>query len=275
MSRLLRVAAALALGALITAWTILPLGYALVTSATPSSRLFEAGWWPVAWTGENYAGVFRDQPFALNIFNSLAVALGVTAVSLLLGVTAAYALTRIELRGRGLLLAAVLGVSMFPQVAVLAGMFELIRWLGLYNTRIGLGLSYLSLTLPFTVWLLATFMRDIPRELEEAAVIDGATPWTIVMRIFVPLLAPALVSTGLLAFVAAWNEFLFALTFTLTQETRTVPVAIALMSGASAHELPWGMIMAASVVVSLPVVMLVLVLQRRIVAGLTAGAIRG
>jgi trehalose/maltose transport system permease protein len=211
----------------------------------------------------------------LNILNSLAVALGVTAVSLLLGVTAAYALTRIELRGRGVLLAAVLGVSMFPQVAVLAGMFELIRWLGLYNTRLGLGLSYLALTLPFTVWLLATFMRDIPRELEEAAVIDGATPWTIVARIFVPLLAPALVSTGLLAFVAAWNEFLFALTFTLTQGTRTVPVAIALMSGASAHELPWGMIMAASVVVSVPVVLLVLVLQRRIVAGLTAGALRG
>ncbi len=275
MSRLLRAAAAPALGALITAWAILPLGYALVTSATPSSRLFEGGWWPVDWTIANYAGVFRDQPFALNILNSLAVALGVTAVSLLLGVTAAYALTRIELRGRGLLLAAVLGVSMFPQVAVLAGMFELIRWLGLYNTRLGLGLSYLSLTLPFTVWLLATFMRDIPRELEEAAVIDGATAWTIVLRIFVPLLAPALVSTGLLAFVAAWNEFLFALTFTLTQGTRTVPVAIALMSGASAHELPWGMIMAASVVVSVPVVMLVLVLQRRIVAGLTAGAVRG
>jgi trehalose/maltose transport system permease protein len=164
---------------------------------------------------------------------------------------------------------------MFPQVAVLAGMFELIRWLGLYNTRLGLGLSYLVLTLPFTVWLLATFMRDIPRELEEAAVIDGATAWTIVARIFVPLLAPALVSTGLLAFVTAWNEFLFALTFTLTQGTRTVPVAIALMSGASAHELPWGMIMAASVVVSVPVVLLVLVLQRRIVAGLTAGALRG
>ena len=164
---------------------------------------------------------------------------------------------------------------MFPQVAVLAGMFELIRWLGLYNTRFGLGLSYLTLTLPFTVWLLATFMREVPRELEEAAIMDGATPWVIVTRIFVPLMAPALVSTGLLAFVAAWNEFLFALTFTLTESARTVPVAIALMSGASAHELPWGRIMAASVVVSVPVVLLVLALQRRIVAGLTAGAIRG
>jgi trehalose/maltose transport system permease protein len=274
MSRPLRTAGACVLGVLVAVWAVFPLYYALITSVTPSGRLFEAGWWPVAWTAESYLGVFRDQPFAWNILNSVIVATGVVGVSLLLGLTSAYALTRIELRGRGALLAAVLAVSMFPQVAVLAGMFELIRWLGLYNTRSGLGLSYLILTLPFTVWLLATFMREVPRELEEAAIMDGATPWVIVTRIFVPLLAPALVSTGLLAFVAAWNEFLFALTFTLTESARTVPVAIASMSGASAHELPWGRIMAASVLVSVPVVLLVLVLQRRIVAGLTAGAIR-
>jgi trehalose/maltose transport system permease protein len=258
----------------VVAWAVFPLYYALITSVTPSARLFEAGWWPAAWTAQSYVEVFRDQPFALNILNSVIVAAGVAGVSLLLALTSAYALTRIEFRGRVVLLAAVLGVSMFPQVAVLAGMFELIRWLGVYNTRFGLGVSYLVFTLPFTVWLLATFMRELPRELEEAAIMDGATPWVIVTRIFVPLLAPALVSTGLLAFVAAWNEFLFALTFTLTESTRTVPVAIALMSGASAHELPWGRIMAASVMVSVPVVLLVLALQRRIVAGLTAGAMR-
>jgi trehalose/maltose transport system permease protein len=275
MSRRLRTAGACVLGALVVVWAVFPLYYALITSVTSSGRLFEAGWWPADWTAESYLAVFRDQPFALNILNSILVAAGVVGASLLLGVTSAYALTRIEFRGRGALLAAVLGVSMFPQVAVLAGMFELIRWLGLYNTRSGLGLSYLTLTLPFTVWLLATFMREVPRELEEAAIMDGATPWVIVTRIFVPLMAPALVSTGLLAFVAAWNEFLFALTLTLTESTRTVPVAIALMSGASAHELPWGRIMAASVVVSVPLVLLVLALQRRIVAGLTAGAIQG
>jgi trehalose/maltose transport system permease protein len=275
MSRRLRTAGACVLGALVVAWAVFPLYYAFVTSVTPAGRLFEVGWWPAGWTAESYAGVFREQPFALNILNSVVVASGVVGVSLLLGLTSAYALTRIEFRGRGMLLGVVLGVSMFPQVAVLAGMFELIRWLGLYNTRPGLGLSYLILTLPFTVWLLTTFMREVPRELEEAAIMDGATPWVIVTRIFVPLMAPALVSTGLLAFVAAWNEFLFALTFTLTENTRTVPVAIALMSGASAHELPWDRIMAASVVVSVPIVVLVLALQRRIVAGLTAGAIRG
>jgi trehalose/maltose transport system permease protein len=190
-------------------------------------------------------------------------------------VTAAYSFGRVAFRGRGLLLLTVLAVSMFPQVAVLSGMFELIRWFGLYNTIPGLVLANLMLTLPFTVWVLTTFMRELPREIEEAALVDGATPWILIRRVFLPLLGPAAVTTGLLAFVVAWNEFLFALTFTLTDERRTVPVAIALMSGATAYELPWGAIMAASVVVTVPVVLLVLVFQRRIVAGLTAGAVKG
>jgi trehalose/maltose transport system permease protein len=130
-------------------------------------------------------------------------------------------------------------------------------------------------TLPFTVWILTTFMRDLPKELEEAAILDGASPWMILTRVFMPLMWPALVTTGLLAFIAAWNEFLFALTFTLTNDVRTVPVGIALMSGSSSHDIPWGNIMAASVIVTLPLVGLVLVFQRRIVSGLTAGAVKG
>jgi trehalose/maltose transport system permease protein len=195
--------------------------------------------------------------------------------SLFLGVTAAYALARVSFRGRGLLLLTILSVSMFPQVAVLSGMFELVRALGLYNSLPGLMLSNMILTLPFTVWVLTTFMRELPKELEEAAVVDGASDWVIVRRVFLPLLGPALVTTGLLAFIAAWNEFLFALTFTLTNEQRTVPVAIALITGASAEELPWGNLMAASVIVTVPLILLVLVFQRRIVAGLTAGAVKG
>jgi trehalose/maltose transport system permease protein len=158
---------------------------------------------------------------------------------------------------------------------VLSGMFELVRALGLYNSLPGLMLSNMILTLPFTVWVLTTFMRELPKELEEAAVVDGASDWVIVRRVFLPLLGPALVTTGLLAFIAAWNEFLFALTFTLTNEQRTVPVAIALITGASAEELPWGNLMAASVIVTVPLILLVLVFQRRIVAGLTAGAVKG
>ena len=151
-------------------------------------------------------------------------------------------------------------VSMFPQVAVLSGLFELIRALDLYDNLGSLVLSYFIFTLPFTTWMLTVFMREIPRDLEEAAVMDGATPWQLVRHVFLPLLGPAFVTTGLLAFIAAWNEFLFALTFTLSNTRRTVPVAIALITGASEFELPWGNIMAASVIVTVPLILLVLVL---------------
>jgi trehalose/maltose transport system permease protein len=194
-------------------------------------------------------------------------------ISLFLGVTAAYALGRVHFAGRGLLLITILAVSMFPQVAVLSGMYEVIRLLGLYNTMPALMLSNLILTLPFTVWVLTTFMKELPRELEEAAFVDGASPWTVVRRVFLPLMWPALVTTGLLAFIAAWNEFLFALTF--SPDNRTVPVAISSMTGASQQELPWGNIMAGSVIVTLPLIVLVLIFQRKIVAGLTAGAVKG
>jgi len=259
----------------IVLYAVFPFYYAIVTSFKTGPELFNVDYFPVRWHWDNYIAVFREQPFAHNIFNSVLVSFTVVALSLLLGVTAAFALGRVRFRGRGLLLLTVLGVSMFPQVAVLSGMFELIRGLGLYNNLFGLVVSYLIFTLPFTVWVLTTFMRDPPKELEEAAIMDGATPWQIIVKVFLPLMWPALVATGLLAFIAAWNEFLFALTFTLSNEQRTVPVAIALISGASQYELPWGNIMAASVIVTLPVVGLVLIFQRRIVSGLTAGAVKG
>jgi len=263
------------LTALIFLYAVFPFYYAVISSLKTGSQLFSIDYFPVYWQWENYRAIFREQPFGRNILNSMLVSLAVVALSLLLGVSAAYALGRVTFRGRGLLLLTILSVSMFPQVAVLSGMFELIRTLGLYNNLLSLMLSYMIFTLPFTVWVLTTFMRDLPKEIEEAAIMDGATPWQIIIRVFMPLLWPALVSTGLLAFIAAWNEFLFALTFTLTNERRTVPVAIALISGASKFELPWGRIMAASVTVTAPLVILVLIFQRRIVSGLTAGAVKG
>jgi len=261
--------------ALIVLYSVFPFYYAIVTSFRSGTGIFSTSLLPNAFTGENYVATFTEQPFARNIVNSLVVATAVVAASLFLGLTAAYALARVHFRGRGLLLLTILSVSMFPQVAVLSGMFELIRALGLYNSLPGLMLSNLILTLPFTVWVLTTFMRELPKELEEAAVVDGASDWIIVRRVFLPLLGPALVTTGLLAFIAAWNEFLFALTFTLSNEQRTVPVAIALITGASDKELPWGNLMAASVIVTVPLIALVLLFQRRIVAGLTAGAVKG
>jgi trehalose/maltose transport system permease protein len=261
--------------AIIVLYTVFPFYWAIVSSLRTGSDLFSTDLIPRDPAWANYVAVFSEQPFGRNILNSLFVAVSTVALSLSLAVAAAYALGRVQFRGRTLLLMTILGVSMFPQIAVLSGMFELVTWLGLYNNLLALTLSYMIFTLPFTVWVLTTFMRELPKELEEAAIVDGAKPFTVVTRVFLPLLGPALATTGLLAFIAAWNEFLFALTFTLSSEMRTVPVAIALISGASAHELPWGNIMAASVVVTLPLIVLVLIFQRRIVSGLTAGAVKG
>jgi trehalose/maltose transport system permease protein len=264
-----------ALVAVIVLYAVFPFYYAILSSLKSGSDLFRVDYFPFTWELGNYVSVFRGQPFGTNILNSIIVSTSVVVLSLALGLTAAYALARIRFRGRSVLLVTILGVSMFPQVAVLSGMFQLIRGLGLFNRLPSLVISYMIFTLPFTVWVLTTFMRELPKELEEAAILDGASSMTIVRRVFMPLMWPALVTTGLLAFIAAWNEFLFALTFTLTNDKRTVPVGIAVMSGASAHELPWGNIMAASVIVTVPLVLLVLVFQRRIVSGLTAGAVKG
>ncbi|MEY3953923.1 MAG: hypothetical protein RLZZ397_803 [Pseudomonadota bacterium] len=266
------------LAAALVVWvSIFPFIYAVATSFKSGAALFDPSLWPATWSLENYVSLFTvaEQPFGRHIVNSVMVSVLVVAVSLFIGVTAAYALGRIQFRGRGLLLTAVLAVSMFPQVAVLAGMFELIRFLGIYNKAFGLVLPYMIFTLPFTVWVLTTFMKQLPKELEEAAIMDGCGPWRIIKDVFMPLLWPALVSTGLLAFIAAWNEFLFALTFVLDNNERTVPVSISLISGASKYDIPWGNIMAASVVVTLPLVLLVLIFQKKIVSGLTAGAVKG
>jgi trehalose/maltose transport system permease protein len=274
MRQLQRLGFALLL-AVILFYLLFPLYYAIITSMKAGPSLFEVDYLPPQFALENYAAVFAEQPFARNIANSVVVSVAVVALSLGLGLTAAMALGRMRFAGRRNLLFAILSVSMFPQVAVLSGMFELVRAAGLYNNLGGLVLSYLIFTLPFTVWVLTAFIRDLPREVEEAAILDGARPFTLLTRVFLPLMWPAMVTTGLLAFIVAWNEFLFALTFTLTNEQRTVPVAIALITGGSEFEVPWGRIMAASVIVTVPLIALVLVFQRRIVAGLTAGAVKG
>lgn len=261
--------------ALIVVVAVFPFYYAIKTSFTPSGDLFRVELWPTRATLANYAQIFSQRSFLQAIFNSIMVATSVVFIALLLGITASYALGRVRFRGRTSVLLIILGVSMFPQVAVLSGLFEVIRALNLYNNPGGLILSYTIFTLPFTVWVLTTFMRQLPLELEEAAIMDGATPWVTITKVFLPLMWPAMATTGLLAFIAAWNEFLFALTFTLTDSQRTVPVAIALLSGGSAYELPWAPIMAASVVVTVPLVVLVIIFQRRIVSGLTAGAVKG
>ena len=260
---------------LIVVIALFPFYYAILTSLKTGSALFKVNYFPTDWDFSNYVSVLSGRTFVRSLLNSLFIATTTVAFALFLAITASYALARGRFRGRGLLLMTILAVSMFPQIAVLAGLFELINFLDIYNTPWAMILSYTIFTLPFTVWVLTTFMRDLPIEIEEAAIVDGATPWIIITQVFMPLLWPALVTTGLLAFIGAWNEFLYALTFTITETQRTVPVAIAMLSGASIQEIPWGNIMAASVIVTVPLIVLVLIFQRKIVAGLTAGGVKG
>lgn len=273
--KLLTTIAFYALVVVIVLFSVFPFYYAIVTSFATGTELFKVNYWPRSLDWSNYASVLGGRNFVRSIWNSVFIATTTVAFALFLAVTASYALARVRFRGRGLLLMMILAVSMFPQIAVLAGLFELVRFLGIFNTPWAMIMSYVIFTLPFTVWVLTTFMRDLPVEIEEAAIVDGATPWIIITKVFLPLLWPALVTTGLLAFIGAWNEFLFALTFTSSETTRTVPVAIGLLSGASQQEIPWGPIMAASVIVTVPLIILVLIFQRKIVAGLTAGGVKG
>jgi trehalose/maltose transport system permease protein len=262
--------------ALVVVVSVYPFLYTITTSLKTGTELFSTALFPSAPTLQNYITLFKGkQPFGTQLGNSILVATVTVTISMLMAITGAYALGRINFKGKSTLLLAILAVSMFPQVAVLSGMFELMQALGLYNRSIGLVLPYTVFTLPFTVWMLTTFMRGLPKELEEAAIMDGCGPLRIIFQVFMPLLAPALVSTGLLAFIGAWNEFLFALTFMTDDFQRTVPVGISMISGATAYEIPWGSIMAASVIVTVPLVVLVLVFQQKIVSGLTAGAVKG
>ena len=260
---------------LIVFYSVFPFYYAILTSFKSGTAIFEITYLPTSFALDNYVSVLTSGSFMQNLLNSVWVSSLVVILALIIAVTASYALSRVRFRGRGLLLMTILCVSMFPQIAVLAGLFELIRFVHLFNTTWALIFSYTIFTLPFTVWVLTTFMRDLPIEIEEAAIVDGASPWVIITRVFLPLLWPALVTTGLLAFIGAWNEFLYALTFTSSNSTRTVPVAISLLSGNTEHEIPWGPIMAASVIVTIPLIVLVLIFQRKIISGLTAGGVKG
>lgn len=254
---------------------VFPFYNAILTSLRTGQDLFLTSYLPTTFHWENYINALVENGVGLSLLNSFIVAAVTVGVCLFVSITAAFALARVRFRGKKAILFTILCVSMFPQVAVLSGMFELVRFLGLYDSLGALILSYTTFSLPFTVWVLTTFMRSLPVELEEAAIVDGAGLWVIISKVFAPIMGPSLVTTGLLAFIGAWNEFMFALTFIISTDKRTVPVAIGMLQGASQYELPWGNIMAASVVVTVPIIALVLIFQKRIVSGLTAGAVKG
>jgi len=257
-------------------YTLFPFYWAIVSSISPDSQLGRtpAKYWPERIDWSHYRFVLENGDFLRAFRNSVIVSTSVVLLSLTFGSFAAYALGRMKFRGRTFTLYLILSMTMFPQIAILGSLFQMVRRFDLYDRLPALIITYLTFTLPFTVWVLTNFFRAMPAELEEAALVDGATPLRTFWEILLPLALPGLVTTGLLAFIQAWNEFLFALTFTL-QKARTVQPAIASFSGNTQFDVPWGNIMAASVLVTIPLVVLVLVFQRKILGGLTAGAVKG
>jgi multiple sugar transport system permease protein len=226
-------------------------------------------------TLDNYKSIFQNDDFVHALGNSAIVSLTTTFLALVVGSFAAYALARLKFPAKFLLLGLVLSITTFPPIAIATPVFKLWTDLGLFNTLIGLIIPYLTFALPLAIYILVSFFKEIPKDLEEAALVDGATRFTAFRKIVIPLAAPGLATAGILTFIAAWNEFLFAVTLTSTPAARTVPAAIAFFTGSTEFEEPLGTISAASVVISIPLIFLVLFFQKRIVAGLTAGAVKG
>jgi multiple sugar transport system permease protein len=259
----------------IMAFCLFPFYWLINTSLKTGSDLSSAAVVPPHPNLKNYSSIFHNGDFTRALLNSAIVSVSTTVIALIVGSFAAYALARLRFPLKFLLLAVILSITTFPPIAVAAPVFKLWTDLGFYNTYIGLILPDLTFTLPLTIYILTSFFRDIPRELEEAALVDGATYFQSFYKVVVPLAAPGLVTAGLLAFIFVWNEFLFAITLTSSPNVRPVPAAIAFFTGSSQFEIPLGTISAASVVVTVPLIVLVLIFQNRIVAGLTAGAVKG
>ena len=258
----------------IVAISTLPLVWMVLASVTPENRLFDAGaLWQGPFVLDHYRALFDERDFWTPIRNSLIVAGTTTVLSVTVGGACAYGLARLHLRGGEVILAFVLAVSMFPQISLVAPLYLLLREAGLINTYPGLVLPYLTFAMPLTIWLLVAYFRQLPADLEEAAALAGAGPVRTLVEIVAPIAWPGIATTAILTFVYCWNEFLFALSFTLGPERYTVPVAITLFRGQ--YRVPWGQILAAAVIATLPVVMLVAVFHRRITQGLTAGAVKG
>ena len=233
---------------------------------------------PKEWTLDNYKGLFTggfDSPLLRPLINSILIALIATAIAVALASFAAYAIARLDFPGKFVVLAGALAVSMFPPISVVGPLFDMWRALGLYDTYPGLIIPYLTFALPLAIYILVAFFREIPWDLEEAAQVDGATPFQAFRRIIFPLAAPGVFTAAILVFIFAWNDFVFAISLTSSNASRTVPAAIAFFTGESQFTSPTGNIAAAAVLVTVPIIIFVLIFQRRIVAGLTAGAVKG
>jgi multiple sugar transport system permease protein len=258
-------------------YSVIPIIWMLSLSLKPSGDLADGKFFPrhVSWT--NYAliltGGAKDL-FLPALANSVVVCLSATVISVVLATFAAYAIARLDFPGKKLILTTALAVSIFPVISLVTPIYNLWRAIGLFDTQIGLIIPYLSLTLPISIWTLSAFFKQIPWEMEQAAQVDGATSWQAFRKVIIPLATPGVFTTAIISFFIAWNDFVFAISLT-SERARTVPAALAFFTGASQFEQPTGAICAAAVIVTIPVVVLVLFFQRRIVAGLTSGAVKG
>jgi multiple sugar transport system permease protein len=261
--------------AAIVLFCLFPFYWLINTSLKTGPDLSTSALLPPNPTLDNYESIFKDSNFTSALKNSAIVALTTTALALIVGSFCAYALARLRIRFKFAILAIILTITTFPQITIAAPIFKLWRDIGLYNTIPGLVIPYLTFALPLAIYILTSFFREIPRDLEEAALVDGATNFQAFYKVVVPLAAPGLATAGILTFIAAWNEFLLAITLTSSPSARTVPAAIAFFTGSVQFEQPLGTISAASVTISIPLIVMVLLFQKRIVAGLTAGAVKG
>jgi len=239
------------------------------------SIITDSSFWPKKWTWDNYSGIFKTSEFTRALINSIGIGLIATLVAVVFASMAAYAVARLRFPGKSVLIGMSLLIAMFPAISLVTPLFNSERSLGLFDTWPGLIIPYVTFGLPLAIYTLSAFFREIPWELERAAALDGATPMQAFRRVIIPLAAPGVFTTAILVFLYCWNDFVFAISLTSTNNARTVPAALAFFTGASQFQQPTGSIAAAAVVITIPIIVVVMLFQRRIVAGLTAGAVKG
>lgn len=261
----------------ILVWCLLPVVWIIMLSFKPEAETAAGSpqFLPKDWTWDNYASVLQDDLFQRALINSFGISLIATVLSVIIATLTAYAVARLEFKGKRVVLSIALAIAMFPVVSLVGPLFDMWRVIGLYDTWLGLIIPYMSFTLPLAIWTLTAFFREIPWEMEQAAQVDGATPWQAFRKVIVPLAAPGVFTAAILTFFFAWNDFVFGISLTSTTAARPVPAALAFFVGPDQFNPPTSTLSAAAVVVTVPIIIIVLLFQRKIVAGLTSGAVKG
>jgi multiple sugar transport system permease protein len=264
---------------LVLIFALIPVVWLLSISLKPPADVADGRFIPASFSLENYKSLFEggidDSPFLKPLINSIAIALITTVIAIVLAAFTAYAIARLEFPGKRLILAGALAIAMFPPISIVGPLFDMWRALGIYDTYLGLIIPYLTFSLPLAIYVLTAFFREIPWDLEQAAQVDGATPFQAFTKVILPLAAPGVFTAAILVFIFCWNDFVFAISLTSSDASRTVPAALAFFTGESTFTAPTGAIAAAAIVVTVPIIVFVLIFQRRIVSGLTAGAVKG